>query len=60
LIFYYLDFCRRNIIILRDRLIGFIDFRYTGFFPCFFEIISLEYLNPYNPNYTGLFKAAAI
>ncbi|OCL01530.1 hypothetical protein AOQ84DRAFT_393597 [Glonium stellatum] len=59
LVFCHLDLCRRNMIMLRDRSIGLIDFGHAGFFPRFFEIVSLEYLNPYDPNYTGPLRAAA-
>ncbi|KAF2420969.1 hypothetical protein EJ08DRAFT_702309 [Tothia fuscella] len=46
LVFCHMDLCRRNMIMLPDRTICLVDFGFAGFYPRFFELVSLNYLNP--------------
>jgi hypothetical protein len=47
----HLDLCRRDMIMLPDRSICLADFGCAGFFPRFFEVLSLSILNPPDPEY---------
>ncbi|KAF2808040.1 uncharacterized protein BDZ99DRAFT_489555 [Mytilinidion resinicola] len=52
LVLCHLDLCRRNMIMLPDRSICVADFGCAGLFPRFFELLTLSFLNPYDPEYT--------
>jgi hypothetical protein len=45
-------------IMLPDRTICLVDFGFAGFFPRFFEFVSLDYLNPRDAEYTGPLREA--
>jgi hypothetical protein len=52
LVFCHLDLSRRNMIMLPDRSICLVDFGCAGYFPRFFELVSLFHLNPRDAEYT--------
>jgi Ser/Thr protein kinase RdoA (MazF antagonist) len=54
----HMDLVRRNMIMLPDRTICLVDFGHAGLFPRFFEAVSLNYLNPYDGEYTRPLREA--
>ncbi|KAL2862227.1 kinase-like domain-containing protein [Aspergillus lucknowensis] len=42
------DICRRNIILEDDGSICLVDWGYAGFYPRFFEVLSMSHVNPYD------------
>lgn len=47
-----IDLCRRNRIMLPDRVIGLVDFDVVGFYPSLPRTLSLKYLNPFDAENT--------
>lgn len=53
LVLCHMDLSRRNMIMLPDRSLCLLDFGSAGLYPRYFEVASLQHLNPDDTEYTG-------
>jgi len=60
LVFCHMDLCRRNMIMLPDRTICLLHFRFAGFYPRCFEVVTLDFLMTEDVAYTDQLRQRLI